>query len=317
MTCVSEKYGEVPTLHIDTGRTGGFSELRPYTEVAVFIVVNGELSAPPSPESKDRAFRVLNHFLDIYSMITQDPYVRRIDRELDIYLIDFAVASVPPEIAQKPARAILDRISDIHFPTQVGKGRQLQYRVNTLEDLFPGQIIEKPYLDLLAQLVAEAYKVPLHYELIFAAQRELKHRNHHIAIIEAETAFEAYVAKTLVESCVATGVPRQDILDPLTRRLERLDKAVRKYRELNGLPPVTAFVGSAEHSEWKTRLYKVRNRVVHEGWRSLTFDDAKRGIAACKAAIKYIEDQLPTISDRIQIAPGLDHLTNTAGRLTF
>jgi len=41
MTCNTKAYGEVPTLHIDTGPTGGFSERRAYSEVIVFTVIPG------------------------------------------------------------------------------------------------------------------------------------------------------------------------------------------------------------------------------------------------------------------------------------
>lgn len=39
MTCNTKAYGEVPTLHIDTGPTGGYSELRAYSEVTIFIII--------------------------------------------------------------------------------------------------------------------------------------------------------------------------------------------------------------------------------------------------------------------------------------
>lgn len=94
MTCQTHEYGEVPTLRIDTGQTGGFGELRPYTEMTVFVVLSEESHAQDDTQ-KTRVMRILNHFLALYRLVTQDPWVNAIDPELDLYLIDDAVGAVP------------------------------------------------------------------------------------------------------------------------------------------------------------------------------------------------------------------------------
>lgn len=325
MTCKTKDYREIPTLHINTGSTGGFSELRPYTEIVIFIItteVNNSLLTGP----KARAFEVLNHFIDIYRLITQDPYVYRIDEEFDTYLVDYSLGTVPPELETASAVDILSRINDIRFPRDIGKGRQLKYRLNSLDDLFPGKIFEKNFLDMFVQWVKDPYDVPLHYELILTAQVELKRRNYHIAILEAETAFEVYVASVLAETSVAIGLARDQViadmenpkkLGLLSKRLTKLDSIVEHYRKAKSLPKLPGFVNSAVHINWKNNLYELRNRIIHAGWRLATFDSAKAAIQACKVAIRDIEDHIPGISNPIQIYSGVEHLKNTAGRLKF
>lgn len=269
---------------------------------------------------------MLNHFIDIYRIITQDPYVRRINEQLDTYLIDYSVGTIPQKYKADSPDGILRNIQDIEFSREIGKGRQLKYRLNTLEDLFPGKILEETYFDLFSRVVKKPYEVPLHYELIFSAQFELKRRNYHIAILEAETAFEVYIANSLLEASGALGVAKNQVLADMEKprklgllfhRMSKLDSVVAEYRRARGLPVKKLFVNSATYIEWKNHLYKIRNRIVHEGWRLATFDLAKRGIAACKVAIKELEDRLPDIANPIQIYPGVDHLQNTAGRLKF
>jgi len=103
MTCQTEDYGEVPTLHIDNAATGGFSELRTYTEVNIFIVTT-ESDDARLAVSKARSFEVLNHFIDIYRLVTQDPYVYRVGEEFDTYLVDYCLGSHTPRTRKELGR---------------------------------------------------------------------------------------------------------------------------------------------------------------------------------------------------------------------
>jgi hypothetical protein len=96
-----------------------------------------------------------------------------------------------------------------------------------------------------------------------------------------------------------------------------LDSVVKKYRENKGLSELPRIVDSQPYVEWENGLYDLRNKVVHEGWRLATFENAKKGIAYCKTAIKDIESRIAELSDAIQIYPGVEHLNNTAGTLKF
>jgi len=106
-------------------------------------------------------------------------------------------------------------------------------------------------------------------------------------------------------------------LQLLGKRLTKLDALIANHRSTSALPSLPAFVGSAEHTEWKTKLYGPRHEVVHGGNRTFTFEQARDGIAAGKRAIKSLEDRIPSLADRVQIYPGVDHLQNTAGRLRW
>jgi len=113
-------------------------------------------------------------------------------------------------------------------------------------------------------LVRKHYDVPLHYELILTAQVELKRRNHHIAILEAETAFEVYIARVLVETSVAVGLVKSAVISEmedarrlglLSKRLRRLDSVVGQYRMSQSLVKLPPFVNSTTYTNWKSNLY--------------------------------------------------------------
>ena len=67
MTCQTNGYGEVPTLRIDTSPTGGFTELRPYTEITVFVAVS-DADQTRDRKQKPRLMKILNHFVSIYRL---------------------------------------------------------------------------------------------------------------------------------------------------------------------------------------------------------------------------------------------------------
>jgi thiol-disulfide isomerase/thioredoxin len=136
----------------------------------------------------------------------------RIHDEIDLYLVDYSVGQVPSVLQNSDTIDIFKNINDVMFTKYIGDCRQLRPRLNTLEDLFPGKILENEFLSLLCRLVRGQYNMPLHYELVLNAQRELKFRNYHIAIIEAETAFEVYIAKIFLEVSVVIGQDRDSVL---------------------------------------------------------------------------------------------------------
>lgn len=325
MTCETRDYGELPTLHIDTSEAGGFTELRPYTEVTVFLVMAAEADGRRGKQ-KARVIRILNHFLALYRLVTQDPWVVPIDADLDLYLIDDAVGSIPEHLRNAPPDQVLLHLNSIPFATDVGDQRQYTYRLNTLEDLFAGKVLDEVHLGTFAGAVRQPYDLPLHYDLILWSQVQLKRRNYHVAVLDAETAFEVYIAELLVAVKVSLGHTRDQILadmdNPrrlglLTQRLRDLDAAAATHIGGKGPSAWRPFFSSPVHLEWRDALYGLRNRIVHGGYRHVTFDEAKRGLVAGKAAIRYLEDALPEFANRIQIYAGGDHLQNTAGRLRF
>ena len=147
-----------------------------------------------------------------------------------------------------------------------------------------------------------------------------------IAILEAETAFEVYIADLLMRLKVGLGEQRTQILadmeNPrrlglLGQRLRAADAAATLQSAAKELPVWVPFMGSPAHREWRGALYDLRNRVVHGGHRQVTFDVAKRGVVAAKSAIKYFKGALSDLANRIQIYAGGDPLQNTARRLRF
>lgn len=323
MVCKTSDEKTIPSLLISTGPRGGFSELRGYSDMIVYVVVENQLGT--AEQLNVRVFKALNRFLDVYRAVTQDPYVHRLDPALDVFLVAYRDAIVPAHLDGSSVQEILSRLGDVQHP-EGGDRYRFHYRLNTLEDLYPGPILEPSILQEIESLAPQKYELPLHYELLFKAQEELKKRRYHIAVLEAETAFEVYIAQTLLAVAVHNGEPQPTVLAAmadykklqlLNRRILKLDAAITEHRRAQGLTAMAAFKGSPEYVEWDARLYKPRNEIIHGGRRAMTFTEARDGIEAGKKAILAIEARIPALAHRVQIAAGVGHLQNTAGRLQW
>lgn len=310
---------KVPSLTISAGKKTSFAEMRAYSEVIVFVFVESPVAA--LEPVIDRAFAAFNHFVDLYRVITQDPYVFRLESQLDTFIVGVSTANLPAGFINLSEVDVLGRLGEVSFPNAY----RFQHRVDAIQDLFPGPVLESSLISLLAEWAPISYELPLHYELIFKAQSELKQRHYAAAVLEAESAVEVYVAQTLLALAEGNGADRTTFLsqmeDPrqlqlLSKRLARLDIEIRQH-QTGQMPAPTPFLGSVEHSEWKDKLYKLRNRVAHAGLRAVSFDEARTAIAAGKKVIRVIEDRVPFLANHIQIHPGTEHLQNTAGRVRW
>jgi hypothetical protein len=266
-----------------------------------------------------------NHLIDIYRATTQDPFVRRVDFELDMFVVAFNFGIVPAALVGRPAAEILRNIQQIQFSQEL-KDHRFHYRLNTWEDLFPGPLLDQAFTRVVAGLLPSRYELPLHYDLVFAAQSALKARNYHVAVLEAETAVEVFVARRLLQLAAAAGSSEIDVTrrmeDPrdlglLKARIRMLDDLIVSYRKGKNLGAVNRFVGSNAYRDWEENLYRLRNRITHAGLRAVTFDIARAAIGAGKRAIRAVEETVPDFADPVQIPAEVGFLQNTAGRLRW
>jgi hypothetical protein len=124
-----------------------------------------------------------NHLIDIYRATTQDPFVRRVDFELDIFVVAFSFGSVPAPLVGRPPEEILRNVQQVQFSGDL-KDHRFHYRINTWEDLFPGPVLDQEFVQVIAALLPSRYELPLHYDLVFTAQAALKARSYHVAVLE-------------------------------------------------------------------------------------------------------------------------------------
>jgi hypothetical protein len=147
-----------------------------------------------------------------------------------------------------------------------------------------------------------------------------------LAVLDAQSAFESLVAALIFESLQNQGQSTEEIeiimgnrgrLHTLQRRLEELDRIAESLSPAG--TQFQRFLGSAKETQWRRDLYSLRNQIVHEGNRSVTFNDAKSGIVAGLHAIYSVQNLTPSFQRQmIWSGNALDllHLQKSSGRLS-
>lgn len=316
---------EIKTAQLTRGPEGGFVEARPYTIANIFLCLR-QRAEYPSPGVLERAGLALNNILDVYRFITMDPLARSLRADQDSYYTLVSVADLPEDLGDVEPKAALQMLGCLSFGSEVGVSRAHHVGLNSFDDLVAGDTIPGDAVRTLDSLIAEAHELELFHQLVFSAIRRLKRKEHALAVLDAQSAFESLVSVLVGESLTTQGETPQQIetamapggrVHTLQRRLEELDR-VAGTQAGPGTQPLR-FLGSPEESQWRTALYALRNRIVHEGLRDVPFAEAKAGLMAGLHAIHRVQELTPAFN-RAMIWSGaaldLGHLQQSSGRLS-
>lgn len=253
--------------------------------------------------------------------------MREINGQRDTYYTLVSLARVPREWSEATAREVLERVGDLSFGAAIGEDRIHRIGANNYSDLFSGGDLADEHLDLFSRLAGERHEPDLFHVLVFNALRRLKRFEWALAVLDAQSAFEVLVASVLRNALSADGSGPRDIealflpggrLDALQKRLTEIDRIASKEARAAGEPGYR-FLGSAAEAEWRSQLYRVRHRVVHEGERDMSFDTAKRAVAAGLKAAHEVQNLRPAFNQKLVWAGevlDLPHITESAGRLS-
>ena len=316
---LAETGEEITTSIIDLSENGGFIELRAYTEIDMIIFVDDSEKINYN-NLKTRFFNNLNHFINIYRLIMQDPYIKRINLDADLYIQDIRVAEIPDNLKNLPFKKLFEYIGKLAFGTKIGEGRSTTQRLNSIEDIWPGKDLNDDILKQYGRLFLNKYEMPLHYELILNAQYFLKKDLFYLSIILSETAFEVYIENLLRAVFKDEGKSNKEInkllnfqgsFSNLFDRLIFLDELL-----VNKFNSRETFKGSEMEKKWQRNLYYKRCDVVHRGLIfKLTFEDCKDAIKVAKDSINFFENKIDTFANNIIINTTVDHLKKTSGRI--
>jgi hypothetical protein len=168
--------------------------------------------------------------------------------------------------------------------------------------------------------------MPLHYHLVLEALANLQRsRDYRLAIVHAETAFEVYVAASLNSLLVALGhteaeaqslIENNDQYWGIKKKLRRLDDHSKTYAGKTNLV-YSPFLGTTLAKRWEKDLYAKRNRAVHAGISSFTYDEASAGIGVAKESIVFLETRIPTLANHIQLNPSMSQFKQNSGEVNF
>jgi hypothetical protein len=300
ITSVLPSGREVITAELTKGPAGGFMEPRPYSVANVYLCLRRS-SESRERRCLERATATLNNIIEIHQYLTLDPLARSVNGDRDSYYTLVSSASIPDAWPDTGAREVLQRLSQVHFGSTLGVDRTHHVGANSYDDLLSGYPLPPEFLRLFAELAAQPHSLEVFHVLVFSAIRRLKRFECSLAVLDAESAFEALVSAVLRDSLVASGTAAPDIeqlfaqrgrFDSLQKRLVEIDRVARAEASIAN-QPVSRFLGSPEEVLWRRDLYRLRHRVVHEGLREVSFDDAKKAVVAGLKAAHAVQRLRP------------------------
>lgn len=190
--CVQDTGRRLTTLELTPGPDGGFSEARPYSAVVLFLCL-GRREDYSDPHTGERASAALNNALTLYRFLSMDPLSRPLDWAQDCYDTVVSVASVPSDWPGDSAEQVLRRVGELHFGAEIGKDRCHHIGLNSIEDLLPQGPLSGDALAIFAQRVRQPHELELFHELFLSAIRRMKRRELALAVVDAQSGFEAAV----------------------------------------------------------------------------------------------------------------------------
>jgi hypothetical protein len=136
------------------------------------------------------------------------------------------------------------------------------------------------------QLLRAGTELPVPKVLYLNAKREEFFENYRMAVVEAETAFEALVDQVVATYYTSRGEPRNAV----ERKLETSVVNLIQHH----IPRCCGaqFEGTTEHSAWHNDLYRLRKDVVHDG-APVNAVQAEKALEAADKAMKWIETRTP------------------------
>ncbi|HUT32920.1 MAG TPA: hypothetical protein VNE39_05535 [Planctomycetota bacterium] len=325
ITGVDTSGREVPFAQVTGGPRGGFSEARSYSVAVVFLCLRHR-EEYPSAEVGARAEAARNNAIDVYRFLSMDPLSRRLAWAEDSYCTVVSVADVPSTWRELAARDVLLRRGELSFGCTIGRDRSHQLRVGSPDDLqLAGGCLPRDQLSGFEQMVTQEHELDLFHVLFLSAFRRLNRWEPALAVVDAQSGFEAAVASILRKALSDQGKTDAEAdaqlslggdLHFLTPRLKELDKIAASLETAAGRQ-IRAFDGSPEEKDWRRKLYNLRHKVVHSGVRDIGFEDAKAAVAAGIRAVGVIQALTPLFSRKLiwsGKALSLDHIQQTAGR---
>lgn len=326
-TSVLADGSEKATMNIHAGQDGGFAEAKYFSEVHITFLEEDLNNLNQQGYVMDRVAPILNRFLDIYRLVTEDCRVSHVSDDRNFYLAVCRTSQLTSDDTQYTVEELFARLSKGRsFRHVLGEGASNVIRTNSLDYLAPRPMLGDEALRVILQLSQDGYQLPLSYDLILQAIRSLQiDRDYKMSIVHAATAVEVHVLHLMHRMLVIDGRSETEAWSTLendpdyegvAKRLRQLEQRTQNYAEKSGSPRAR-FVGGGLHHRWKTILAHKRNRAVHAGISSFKWAEGAEAIGIAKETIVFLDQRVPAVADQVILNPTIDGLSESAGGIVF
>ena len=220
---------------------------------------------------RELAITAINQFVSMYRYSTGECHIQPLKGH-DVWF-DFSFAfffnELPPEAKQSKFRADVLPIYNLHN------------LVSSVPNL-PEEVLT----DIRAKLI-QNFQIPLAEELLLNSYDYLDQGNARLALIEAETGFEAALYSLLRDHYngkpVKTNFPSPDDMIKSKQFQTALRTIGKEFSKSNG-----------RYVEWHEHVWRVRGGIVHGRIRDISIDTASRAIRIVEEILEYLTNRLPT-----------------------
>jgi len=231
----------------------------PYSDAAS-ADVEKMMDFMPTQTYLSYAIEYVNRLLRVYRLVTGDYYIPTLAMEDIWYYFGIGIA----DTGRKPVQMRW---------TPMGAGEP---EVN----LLPDKPLEK--VSEIKEMLRTEVPIPDEEELLMSARDSLDTGSPRLAVVEAQTAFEATVKRLVARYYRDQGYSN-----------ERIDKELRRTIHSLIRSPLNAEIkpfaeGMPVYDNWKTGTYKPRCRLVHAERLEITEEQAEKAIRSVEEAIEYL-----------------------------
>lgn len=213
------------------------------------------------PSIIDAAVKIVNRLITVYRYVTRDTYIPIVQPDDINNVFTVGTCSLSPDGSIQ------------------GQGRQsgVDYKlINTIPDYDEATHKE------IGNWFSTGELIPLYEEFMMSARSLLQDSNWRASVIEAQTAFEAFVSDRVRQYYLGQGLSTADVEKKMkcgfaSLSTTHLTKAVGKKFD----------IGKANYDRWHKDTYLMRNRVVHDGYSPLP-QEAIAAVLGVEYALEYL-----------------------------
>jgi hypothetical protein len=231
----------------------------------IIVTIYFPMYCGDAPEKiDDFVYKVINRLLDVYRYATGEFHVGHVPRG---ELGGFAIGATRDD----------GTLENREIMTTGSAGV-----IRDPEDVWLTAPRKVPISPEARQMLQEGINPPIPEMFLMNAKREDLFENHRIAVVEAQTAFEALVDRVLTEYYRWEGVPEEEIDRKLgTSLINLIHDHLPNCRD-------EPFEETMEYESWKSNLYELRIDVVHDP--SVSAAPAKEALEAAEKVFSWLRN---------------------------
>jgi hypothetical protein len=242
--------------------------------IVVVSIPSGDLDLTDADPLIDRAVKSINRLIDVYKTVTLEFWI--------------------PNISSADLLGVQYRHCDENGQEKPGLIYGGPIQVPGLKLGGPLQIISSGLTSIkrppethirIKDMLARGSTIPTYLSLMLDSQNSIRFGRFHLAVVEAQTAFESFFYSFVKHELVRRGIMTPDFQKELAK--PGLTRKLEYFSLLVTTPPRSFKKGVSEHDNWHDKTYLVRNKVIHEGRTDVTQLEAEEAFQAANSAFSF------------------------------